>query len=94
MITWDETKRQANIEKHGLDFVGVEAIFEVFSFGFEDATAAYGEQRMILLGWLAGKIVHLTYTDLSTDKEEILRVISLREASPHEKALYIKEATA
>jgi len=94
VIAWDEAKRLANIGKHGLDFVGAEAIFEVFNFSFEDATAAYGEQRMILLGWLAGRIVHLTYIDLSTEEEEVLRFISLREASPHEKALYVKEATA
>jgi len=27
-VEWDEGKRQENIQKHGLDFVGAEKIFE------------------------------------------------------------------
>jgi uncharacterized DUF497 family protein len=62
VITWDETKRQANIQKHGLDFVGAEAIFGYATVGYEDDSEAYGEQRLCLIGFLAGQIVHLTYT--------------------------------
>jgi len=28
MITWDEPKRQENLRKHGMDFVGCEAVFD------------------------------------------------------------------
>jgi len=28
MMTWDEAKRQENLRKHGIDFVGGEAMFD------------------------------------------------------------------
>ena len=37
MPTWDETKRNLNIRKHGLDFVGCEAIFDAPVSVTEDA---------------------------------------------------------
>ena len=41
---------------------------------------AYGEQRINLLGWLDGRVVHMTYTE----RGEYIHVISLREATKHE----------
>lgn len=43
MLTWDDTKRKANIAKHGYDFVGAEAVFDGFVLAEEDARNAYGE---------------------------------------------------
>lgn len=47
---------------------------------------AYGEQRINLLGWLEGRVVHMTYTERGED----LHVISLREATKHEARYYFK----
>ncbi|MGQ0621193.1 MAG: BrnT family toxin [Panacagrimonas sp.] len=88
MIVWDEAKRIENITKHGYDFAGVEAIFDAPITTQEDTREAYAEQRIQLLGWLHGHVMHLTYTD----DGEAMRAISLREATPHEKARYFKEA--
>jgi len=52
----------------------------------EDSRRAYGEQRINLLGWLRGRIVHMTYTE----RGETLQVISLREATKHETRNYFK----
>ena len=87
MPTWDEYKRLKNIEHHGLDFVGCESIFDGQVFAFEDLSQAYGEQRMCVLGWLDGTIVHLTYTD----REDDFHAISLRKAEKHEIKRFIKE---
>ena len=73
MMTWDESKRLENLRKHGLDFVGCEAVFDSPVVTWEDDREAYGEQRINLLGWLAGRLVHLTYTD----RGEQFQVISL-----------------
>lgn len=43
MITWDENKRQSNLAKHGIDFVGAETIFDHRMVTREDTRAAYGE---------------------------------------------------
>ncbi len=46
MITYDEVKRQANIKKHGFDFLGSEAVFEGFTITREDVRDVYGELRL------------------------------------------------
>lgn len=61
MITWDEPKRQANIANHGMDFVGADAVFDHPVVTWDDARLAYGEQRIILLGWLNGKVVQMKW---------------------------------
>lgn len=86
MITWDEPKRQENLRKHGMDFVGCEAVFDYPVVAQENARTAYGEQRLNLIGWLRGQLVHLTYTE----RGEALQVISLRKATPHEARNYRK----
>lgn len=86
MPTWDERKREANLLTHGLDFNGCEAVFDHPVVTQEDSRMAYGEQRINLLGWLEGRVVHMTYTE----RGEVLHVISLREATKHEARFYFK----
>ena len=86
MVRWDERKREANLRKHGLDFEGCETVFDHPVLTVEDSRSAYGEQRINLLGWLQGRIVHMTYTE----RREDLYVISLREATRHEARYYFE----
>jgi len=47
VVTYDETKRQANIVKHdGIDLAQCESIFDSPMLTEEDARDAYGEQRL------------------------------------------------
>lgn len=46
-----------------------------------------GEQRFLSLGWIPGKVVVLVWTD--GDDEP--RLISCREAEPHEQEAYYRE---
>ena len=89
MPTWDEPKRLRNVKNHGLDFVGCEAVFDGPVVTWEDAREAYGEQRMSLLGWLKGIIVHMTYTERNDEPH----IISLRKAEKHEIRRYAKETS-
>jgi uncharacterized protein len=84
MITLDESKRRENIARHKLDFVGCDAVFDHPVVSAEDTREAYGEQRTNLLGWLGGRIVHMTYTERRDD----IHVISLRKATNHEARIY------
>jgi uncharacterized DUF497 family protein len=80
MMTWDDTKRQANIRKHGLDFKACDTLFDYPVLVEEDTREAYGEQRLTVIGFLDGQVVHMTYTEIPDG----LNVISLRRASKHE----------
>jgi uncharacterized DUF497 family protein len=86
MIIYDETKRQTNLQKRGLDFEGCESIFDYPVVSWKDDRAFYGEQRINVLGFLDGQIVRMTYTERGDD----WRVISLRKATKDENRYYAK----
>jgi uncharacterized DUF497 family protein len=88
MITWDEEKRAANLEKHGLDFAAAETVFDGPVIAEEDSRLAYGEQRINLIGLLHGAVVFMTYTERDGD----LHIISLRSATRHEAKHYFRTA--
>ncbi len=54
------------------------------SLAQEDDREAYGEERINLIGFLDGRMVHMTYTEHGDD----VQVISLRKASKHEIRRY------
>lgn len=87
-FTWDETKRQVNLNKHGLDFADVEQVFAGPLMLVEDHRRDYGEQRMIgigLLGFLVVLIVHV-------ESEQEIRIISMRQATSDETDLFFRNA--
>jgi uncharacterized DUF497 family protein len=86
MATWDEAKRLSNIKDHELDFVGCEAVFDGPVVSWDDDRDSYGEQRINLLGWLNGVVVHMTYTERGDEPH----IISLRKAEKHEIRFYAK----
>jgi uncharacterized protein len=86
-FTWSETKRAANLKKHGLDFIDVPSVFEGVTFTFEDDRFSYGEQRLVTLGLLAGIPVSVVHTE--SDHE--IRIISFRKATSREAQIYFDE---
>jgi uncharacterized DUF497 family protein len=88
MPTWDEFKRRRNIELHGLDFEGADAIGDNFTVTREDIRAHYGEKRMVTFGILNGEVVVLVHTDRDDD----MHVISLRKAEKYEARYYFEAA--
>jgi uncharacterized DUF497 family protein len=86
VLTWDDEKRQSNLRKHGLDFEGCDEVFDHPVVTRDDKRFAYGEQRINLIGWLHGRIVHMTYLEQGRN----LHVISLREATKYEAQQYVK----
>lgn len=47
---WDEAKRLANIQKHGIDFADVIEMFDGRVIENEDRRRHYGEQRVRAVG--------------------------------------------
>ncbi|HYU33129.1 MAG TPA: BrnT family toxin [Thermoanaerobaculia bacterium] len=82
---WDEEKRAANLRKHGIDFVGVEAVFGGFTVTTEDDRWSYGEQRLVTFGVLEGRIVAVVHTEST----RVIRVISIRKATRSEEKGYL-----
>lgn len=86
--TWDEAKRQINLQKHGLDFADAEKVFSAPVVLFEDARDDYGEQRMIGIGLLDFPVVLIVHVESS----EEIRIFSMRKADSDETDLYYKNA--
>ena len=80
---WDEWKRSANLEKHGLDFVDA---IEVFEAPYVVVPSSYKgeEERFLAIGLLAERIVTVVYTTRS----EAIRIISFRRARHEERQKY------
>lgn len=85
-IVWDEPKRLANLDKHGLDF---EAFAEAFDFetaaAIPTVASRTGRQREVLIGVMDGRIVVAVVSPLGSEATSIL---SLRYANPAERKLY------
>ena len=85
-FTWTDAKRRSNLKVHGLDFADATLVFDGATFTFEDDRFAYGEQRFITLGMLAGIIVSIVHTE--TENE--IHIISFRKATRREAAIYFQ----
>lgn len=85
---WDETKRQTNLQKHGLDFADAETVFNGPLVLFEDTRENYGEQRMIGIGLLDYLVVLMVHVE----SDDVIRIISMRKADSDETDLYYKNA--
>jgi uncharacterized DUF497 family protein len=87
LYEWDEAKRRSNIQKHGIDFIGIERVFSGTTVTILDDRFDYGESRFITLGLLSGRLVVIAHTETS----EVIRIISVRKATKNEEASYFKE---
>jgi uncharacterized protein len=84
---WDESKRIANLRKHGIDFLDVPAVFDGSIVTIEDNRFDYGEDRFVTFGLLQGRIVAVVHTE----SEDCIRIISARKASKNEQANYFEQ---
>lgn len=79
---WDESKRQENLRKHGIDFIDAIRIFEGETFTFEDIREDYGEERYWTIGMLSTRTIIVIHTYRA---ENIIRILSARKATKHEQ---------
>ena len=86
-FTWSERKRAINRREHGLDFLDAPRVFEGLTFTYEDDRFAYGEQRFITLGLLAGVPVSVAHTE----SDDEIRIISFRKATGREERRFFNE---
>jgi uncharacterized protein len=81
---WDKAKNRSNFVKHGLDFEDAEQVLTGPCVTFEDSRFNYGEERLITLGLLAGRVVIIAHAQ----RGEATRIISMRKANRREQKIY------
>lgn len=84
---WDEAKRKSNLRIHGIDFVGIEQVFEGETVTILDDRFDYGEERFVTFGLLDGRVVAVAHTET----DEVIRIISVRKGTKYEESSYLKE---
>jgi len=80
-IEWDETKRRANLRKHGLDFADAAQTFAGPMLLHLDTRQDYGEDRWQGIGMLHGRVVVAVFAERGPDT---IRLISFRKADRDE----------
>ena len=83
---WDETKRQANGRKHGVDFAdAVEVFYHDLSCSMPDPDH-HAQQRFLIAGTDAfGRVLLLVYAQ---PDHQTICIISARPATPAERRHY------
>ena len=84
---WDENKNRQNIRKHGLDFADAEQMFDSIFLFRADIRQDYGESRSIGIGTVRGRTAVVVFAERAPG---IIRIISLRKATRHERKEYEK----
>ena len=85
MFEWDEAKREANLVKHGVDFVDALDIFaDPLRVERVDQRREYAEERRQVVGMVRGQVLFVVYTL----RGDVRRLISVRRASSNERRAY------
>ncbi|MCC7046798.1 MAG: BrnT family toxin [Alphaproteobacteria bacterium] len=89
-VEWDSLKRESNLAKHGIDFVGVVELFDDPSLLEKpDTRHDYGEQRIQAMGRVRDQVLFVVYTWRDGKR----RLISARNANREERQIYEAHAT-
>jgi uncharacterized DUF497 family protein len=85
VFVWDETKRQSNLRKHGIDFRDAHLVYDNPDKCTYDSSRADERRLMdIAVAVIRGRLLALIYTE----RGDNIRVISFRPASREEREQY------
>jgi uncharacterized DUF497 family protein len=85
---WDESKNEANLRTHGIDFNHVLEIFNGPVIINIDDRFPYDKERYIGIGFLRNIIAVTAFVEKEGD---LIRIISARKANKHESKSFEKE---
>jgi uncharacterized DUF497 family protein len=88
---WDENKNKLNLENHHISFETAKLVFDdPYALTIQDRYED-GEERWQTIGLLNGVVAILVaHTCLDENGNEIIRIISARKATSHERKCYEK----
>lgn len=83
---WDAEKERANRKKHGVSFQEATTVFgDPLAATIPDPDHSRGEPRFLTIGYsTSNRLVVVSHTE----EGENFRIISAREANPHERKTY------
>jgi uncharacterized protein len=87
MIEWDDKKRLANLQKHGVDFASIRQCDCDRALVIADERNDYGEARFVAFVLLGARLHVVVYTR----RGERRRLISARKANSREVRFYETE---
>lgn len=93
-VTWDATKAQSNIVKHGVTFAqAATVLLDPLALTVFDAVHSDAEERWFTLGKsIGGKLLAVSHTYQPTGPASAqVRIISAREATRREREQYENE---
>ncbi len=80
---FDEKKSQVNLEKHGIDFISAQKLWDD-PYLLEVPAKTVDEPRSIVIGTIAGK----HWSGVITYRSKSIRIISVRRSRKEELTLY------
>lgn len=92
---WDSRKNRINQTKHnGLDFETAALVFNDPDVAFMKDRIVDGEQRWHAIGAVSEAVLLVVhgYREDDVNGEEVIRIISAREANQRERRIYIQQA--
>ncbi|MDX1978955.1 MAG: BrnT family toxin [Bryobacteraceae bacterium] len=91
---WDPAKNRVNKAKHdGLDFETAARVFDDPNLVLLPDRAIDGEQRWHAIGSVPAAVILVVhaYREENANGEEIIRIISARQASKRERRVYLQQ---
>jgi uncharacterized DUF497 family protein len=85
---WDPKKARENYRKHEVSFEIAALVFDDPGFVMYPDRDVDGEERWHTIGMVGDVLLLLVVHTLVEEDEEIVRIISAREVTPHERRLY------
>lgn len=82
---FDQNKSESNLEKHGIDFLEAQELWNGPHF-IVGTLSVVGEKREIVVGRIFGEY----WTAVTTWRDDAVRIISVRRASDKERSAYDK----
>ncbi len=85
---WDERKNKSNQRKHGVSFAEAQSVFyDEYARLIPDDEHSEDEERFVLLG-LSRRLRMLIVCHCYRQKDDVVRIISARRATPVEAESY------
>jgi hypothetical protein len=88
IFKWDENKNEINKKKHGLSFeTAKEVFYDDDAILFDDPDHSNGEERFLIIGMTESSKICIV-SHCYRDSDNVIRLISAREATKREKQIY------
>ena len=91
VFEWDDVKSRSNLRKHRVSFeTGMLVLKDPMHVTRQDREVD-NEERWHTIGMVGGTLILFVAHTLENEEEEVVRIISVRKATAHERRTYEEE---